>query len=374
MILSYSRGSRVGFCGGYNTVSTKFNALKELSERSKGIERVFPTNTPYAYTMGKGAGRSGKGRGDGSAGRGRSTRSRSKDSPTPSKRTGEVGACAALGNHIFTISSGNKARDGDTLRTTKEAMVTYIGTNFGEEISKEFQTGVLTVLAIPPQDPAIALRHATRVAAHQARLNAKIINLTIQQAAIDSAITADPTDRTALKEKVEVEDALSKANFDLTEDIEVILTADEKAERSNDYRTYREDQQRLVTNRGKVYMLTIGQCTQALKDKLKEDATWDTISDSYDSIGLLALIEKYVLKQTESHYPYLAVQEELRSMLNFAQGDDMTLGMYYEKFTTRVAIAERAGCSFVSHSPYLIWRQRFCIQARVTPRYKIRRN
>ncbi len=127
---------------------------------------------------------------------------------------------------------------------------------------------------------------------------------------------------------------MSKANFDLTEDIEAILTADEKAERSNEYRTYREDQQRLVTNRGKVYMLTIGQCTQALKDKLKEDATWDTISDSYDSIGLLALIEKYVLKQTESHYPYLAVQEEMRSMLNFAQGEDMTLGMYYEKFST----------------------------------------
>ena len=70
--------------------------------------------------------------------------------------------------------------------------------------------------------------------------------------------------------------------------------------------------------------------------------------DSYDSIGLLGLIEKYVLKQTESHYPYLAVQEELRSMLNFAQGDDMTLGTYYEKFTTRMAIAERAGCSFVT--------------------------
>ncbi len=79
---------------------------------------------------------------------------------------------------------------------------------------------------IPPQDPAIALLHATRVAAHQARLNAKIINLTTQRTAIDLAISADPTDRTALKEKVEVEDNLLKANFDLTEDIEVMLTAD----------------------------------------------------------------------------------------------------------------------------------------------------
>ena len=157
-------------------------------------------------------------------------------------------------------------------------------------------------------------------------------------------------DRTTLKEKVEVEDNLAKANFDLLEEPEVFLTLDEKAERSNVYRTHREDEQRLITNRGKVYMPTIGQCTQALKDKLKEDSDWDRISDSYNSIGLLGLVEKCVLKQTKSHYPYLAVQEELRSMLNFAQGDDVTLGMYYQKFTTRVAIAERAGCSFVTQS------------------------
>ncbi len=105
--------------------------------------------------MGRGAGRSGGGRGNGSAGRGRGAR-RPKDSAVPTKRAGEVGACAALGNHIFTISSGNKAQDGDTLRTTKEAMIRYIGTNYGEDTSKEFSTGVLTVLAIPPQDPAIA--------------------------------------------------------------------------------------------------------------------------------------------------------------------------------------------------------------------------
>jgi hypothetical protein len=181
-------------------------------------------------------------------------------------------------------------------------------------------------------------------------LNAKITNLTAQQVAIDLAISADPLDRMALKERMEVEDDLSKSNFDLMEDIEVVLTMDKKAERSNVYRTHCKDKQRLITNRGKVYMLTIGQCTQALKDKLKEDATWDTISDSYDAIGLLALIEKYVLKQTKSHYPYLAVQEESRSMLKFSQGEDMTLVMYYEKFTTRVAIAERAGCSFVTQS------------------------
>ena len=73
--------------------------------------------------MGRGEGRGGGGRGRGSAGRGKGGR-KSRDSANPSRRTGKTGACKALGSHIFTISSGNKARDGGTLCTTKEAMVT----------------------------------------------------------------------------------------------------------------------------------------------------------------------------------------------------------------------------------------------------------
>jgi len=102
--------------------------------------------------------------------------------------------CAAFGNHIFTVNSGNKARDVDTL-TTKEAMVTYIGTNYGANIEymiTEFVTGVPIVLTIPPQDPAIITQHAARVSAHRTQLNAKIINLEAQQTAINVSIAANP--------------------------------------------------------------------------------------------------------------------------------------------------------------------------------------
>ena len=300
-------------------------------------------------TMAKG-GRGGAGRGDGAGARGNRGARKPRDATDPTRRATDTGACVELGKNIFTISSGNKARDGDTLRTTKEAMILYIGTHYGEDISKEFGTGVMTVLTIPPLDPAIATRQAQRVQAHETRLKHKIANLEDQQAAILAAIAADPTDRTVLREKMEVEDAISKAEFELTEDLEIAYTLDEKAERSNVFRTHREDEQRLISNRGKVYALTLGQCTQALKDKLKEDGDWEDIAEKYDSIRLLKLIEKYVLKQTESHYPYLAVQEEMRSMLNFSQGEDMTLGMYYEKFNTRVAIAESAGCTFMTET------------------------
>ena len=68
-----------------------------------------------------------------------------------------MGACVELGSNIFTVSSVNKARDGDTLHTTKEATVLYIGSHYGEDTSKEFGTGVLTELTITPQDAAISV-------------------------------------------------------------------------------------------------------------------------------------------------------------------------------------------------------------------------
>ena len=88
-------------------------------------ERIF--NTPHTLTMGRGAAKSGGGPGNGSAGSVKGGR-KPKNLVVPTQSAGKVGACAALGNHIFTIGSGNKAQDGDTLCRTNEAMITYIGT------------------------------------------------------------------------------------------------------------------------------------------------------------------------------------------------------------------------------------------------------
>jgi hypothetical protein len=86
------------------------------------------------YTNAGGAGcggNSGRG-GHGQGGRGRGA------SVTVPKKASEVGACKDLEGHIFTISSGNKGKDGDMLRTSMEKMATYIGTNYGDEAAQEW--------------------------------------------------------------------------------------------------------------------------------------------------------------------------------------------------------------------------------------------
>jgi hypothetical protein len=53
-------------------------------------------------------------------------------------KASEQGACTDLEGHIFTIGSGNKGKDGDMLRTSKEKMATYIGTKFGDNAAQEW--------------------------------------------------------------------------------------------------------------------------------------------------------------------------------------------------------------------------------------------
>ena len=43
---------------------------------------------------------------------------------------------------------------------------------------------------------------------------------------------------------MEVKDNLSKAKFELMEELKLVLTMDKKAEQSNVYRTYQEDEHR----------------------------------------------------------------------------------------------------------------------------------
>ena len=58
------------------------------------------------------------------------------------------------------------------------------------------------------------------------------------------------------------------------------LTEDEKIAHSNAWRTHMEATESLKKSRGKICSLLIGQCTQVLVDKMKQDSDWVTISES----------------------------------------------------------------------------------------------
>ena len=223
--------------------------------------------------------RTGRGGGRGAkAGRGHG-RKKSEVTGLPS-RSGEVGACVELGNNIFTLGVNSKSKDGDKLRKTSKAVAIYIGRHFGDELQKEFEFGKKTVRKVPAYDAAVVAKHALRVTADSLRLTTHITSLETHLLTIEAAILANADNLDLITKKIEIEEKIASSNDKLLEviDIDKCMTGEEAKLWDSAHRSYREDEQKLIKDSGKVYALILGQCTQTLLEALQEDTDWDDIS------------------------------------------------------------------------------------------------
>ncbi len=164
---------------------------------------------------------------------------------------------------------------------------------------------------------------------------------------IEAKLLLTPKDLNLLKSQMEVENKLEISKFELTDVVEVKTTADEGMAFSNSWRTYHERTDCLVRSQGKVYSLVLGQCTTVLLDKMKQNADWQVVSDSYDLLKFLKkLFEKIILKQSDNQYKIAIIMEQLKLLLAYHQDDGVTNAAYYDRFKTRVNVAEHIGVSF----------------------------
>jgi hypothetical protein len=63
---------------------------------------------------------------------------------------------------------------------------------------------------------------------------------------------------------------------------------------------------------------------------MKQDADWQAVSDSYNSLRLLKLIKKFILKQSDNQYNIGIIIKQLKLLL--AQDDGVTNALYYNRF------------------------------------------
>jgi hypothetical protein len=278
--------------------------------------------------------------GRGSGGHGRTT------PVTVPRKASEVGACKDLEEHIFTISSGNKGKDGYMLQTSVEKIATNIGTKYGDDAVQEWISRTQTVLPEPLHLQFILARHVERVKATRDWLSLKLTNLRDERGDIGVEMTANPTDRGLKKELRKINDDTAKKEIKLKDEVKMKLTDNEKTAHSNERRTCREMINHLKTSRGKVYLLLLGQCTRVLINKMKQDNDWVTISTSFNPSLLLKLIEKFVLKQSNNQYSTAVLISKQLIILQFSQEDQVSNAMYYNQFTTRVEVACQAGVCY----------------------------
>ena len=149
-----------------------------------------------------------------------------------------------------------------------------------------------------------------------------------------------------MAEKWDIVDQILRCKIELKDEVEMKLMDDEKMARYNVWRTHDEVTDGLSKSRGKIYSLLLGQCTQVLVDKMKQDVDWTMVSDSFDPIALFKLIEKFVLKQSDNQYRTAVLIAEQLSILQFHQDDQVMNATYYDRFTTRVEVAKQKGVCY----------------------------
>jgi hypothetical protein len=237
------------------------------------------------------------------------------------------------------------------LHTSKAKFVLYIGTAHGDDECQEWLSEKQLVLQEPTYPDPVLARHKIHAQAVNTRVTKMVTSLQNKLDLIEGLLLLTPTDLNLFKSQIEVDNKLKLAMFELTDVVEVKTTADESMAFNNAWGTYRERADHLVRSRGKVYSLVLGQCTTVLLNKMKQDADWQAVSDSYNPLKLLKLIEKFILKQSNNQYKIGIINEQLKLLLAYWQDDGVTNAVYYDQFKTRVDVAKRIGVS--SDNPVL---------------------
>jgi hypothetical protein len=99
---------------------------------------------------------------------------------------------------------------------------------------------------------------------------------------------------------------------------------------SNAWCSHREMTAGLEMSREKVYLLLLGQCTQVLIDKMKQDTYWVRVSELFDPIVLFKLIKKFVLKQSDNQYKTAVLIAKQLSILSSYQDYQVPNATYYD--------------------------------------------
>jgi len=282
---------------------------------------------------GRNSGRGGRGNNDRNGrGRGRG------QNYTGVSKASKSGLCTTLGNNVFDY--GHKAA-ADQMRTSWEKLVQYVGTSYGQDISNELQNKVSVILAEPVHSPAVLTRHAIReqmIRTGQANLQqARLAQQTILEAAVTAA-----TDPEAPMKLAILNNAIAEGDFQQNVEVPIDMSDSEKTQYNNDWRSYRERSTQLTKHRGQAFSLILGQCTQLLQDKMKQDTDWNAVSTAYDPLTLYRLIEKTILAQTEDQYPFATVYDQELAFYLFRQ-DSLSNPQWYERFNTKVDVGEAIG-------------------------------
>jgi hypothetical protein len=139
-----------------------------------------------------------------------------------------------------------------------------------------------------------------------------------------------------------LDNEIAEGDYKQNNEAPIEMLDSEKMQYRNDWRTYRERNAILTKHRGQAFSLILGQCTQLLQDRMKQDTDWNMASTSYNPLELHRLIEKTTLAQTEDQYPFATVYDQELNFYSFWQ-ETMSNPQWYKKCNTKVDVGLAIG-------------------------------
>jgi hypothetical protein len=177
------------------------------------------------------------------------------------------------------------------MRLTQEKIAQYIGAKYGEDIANELQNKTKVVIPTPAYASATLTRHALRIALVRSQQTTMRVARLASRTSLEAEINQTPNDRNLVTELAMLNNAIALGDFEAAQDVPMELTNQERLDYSNECRNQSRRSATLDTHRGQAFSLILGQCTQLLQDKMKQDASRTTVSTSYDPLELYKLIE-----------------------------------------------------------------------------------
>jgi hypothetical protein len=193
-----------------------------------------------------------------------------------------------------------------------------VGTNYGQDISNELQNKIPVILSEPVHTPEVLARHAIceqMVRTREENLQRACLS---KRVILEAAATlgADPD---APMQLAILDNEIAKGNYEQNNEVPIKMLDSEKTQYSNDWRTYQERNSLLTKHRGQAFSLILGQCTQLLQDRMKQDTNWNMASTSYNPLELYRLMEKMTLAQMEDQYPFTTVYDQELTFTHFGR-------------------------------------------------------
>ena len=104
--------------------------------------------------------------------------------------------------------------------------------------------------------------------------------------------------------------------------------------------TYNKKMEARDRNEQRIYSLTLGQCSQALHNRMEAHRDWTTTDEASNVIGLLTIVQVCMtLRQTRKHEVHSLFDAEAL-VLSYKQSKTLSNHEYYEKCKDNVSTAE----------------------------------